>query len=87
MLRDFTAVSQATQQPYLVVITPSLPARTLAEFIAYAKTRPGQLSYASTGIGGSNHLAGELFSRAAGVSMLHVAYKTCRSRCHPAKRT
>ncbi len=75
LLRDFIPVSQATQQPYLLVITPSVPARNLAEFIALAKTKPGQLSFASTGIGGSNHLASELFSRAAGIRMLHVPYK------------
>ncbi len=75
LLRDFTPVSQATQQPYLLVITPSVPARSVAEFTALAKAKPGQLSFASTGIGGSNHLASELFSRAAGIRMLHVPYK------------
>ena len=75
LLRDFVAVSQATQQPYLVVVTPSLAARSVAEFIALAKAKPGQLSYASTGFAGSNHLAAELFSRAAGIRMLHVPYK------------
>ncbi len=75
LLRDFVAVSQATQQPYLLVITPSLPARTVADFVALAKTKAGQLSFASTGIGGSNHLATELFNRAAGIRMLHVPYK------------
>ena len=75
LLRDFAPVSQATQQPYLLVITPSVPARSLSEFIALAKAKPGQLSFASTGIGGSNHLASELFSRAAGIRMLHVPYK------------
>lgn len=75
LLRDFTPVSQATQQPYLLVITPSLPARSVSDFIALAKARPGQMSFASTGIGGSNHLATELFNRAAGIRMLHVPYK------------
>jgi tripartite-type tricarboxylate transporter receptor subunit TctC len=75
LLRDFVAVSQATQQPYLVVITPSVAARNVSEFIALAKAKPGQLSYASTGVAGSNHLAAELFSRAAGIRMLHVPYK------------
>lgn len=75
LLRDFVAVSQATQQPYLVVITPSVAARNVSEFIALAKAKPGQLSYASTGFAGSNHLAAELFSRAAGIRMLHVPYK------------
>ena len=75
LLRDFVAVSQATQQPYLVVVTPSVAARNVSEFIALAKTKPGQMSYASTGFAGSNHLAAELFSRAAGIRMLHVPYK------------
>lgn len=75
LLRDFVAVSQATQQPYLLVITPSVNARNVSEFVALAKAKPGQLSYASTGFAGSNHLAAELFSRAAGIRMLHVPYK------------
>jgi tripartite-type tricarboxylate transporter receptor subunit TctC len=75
LLRDFVAVSQATQQPYLVVATQSLPVRSIEELIALAKSRPGQLNYASTGVGGSNHLATELFSAAAGIRMAHVPYK------------
>lgn len=75
LLRDFAAVSQVTQQPYLVVVTNSLPVRTTEELIAFAKAKPGQLNYASTGVGGSNHLATELFSAAAGVHMVHVPYK------------
>ncbi len=75
LLRDFVAVSQATQQPYLVVITPALPARTVSEFVALAKSKPDQMSFASTGFAGSNHLAAELFSRAAGIRMVHVPYK------------
>lgn len=75
LLRDFAAVSQATQQPYLLVVTPSVAARNVSEFVALAKAKPGQLSYASTGFAGSNHLAAELFSRAAGIRMLHVPYK------------
>jgi len=75
LLNDFTAVSQATQQPYLVVSTQSLPVRNIADVITLAKAKPGQLAYASTGVGGSNHLAAELFSTAAGIRMLHVPYK------------
>ena len=75
VLRDFTAVSQATQQPYLVVVTNALPVRTTEELIALAKAKPRQLNFASTGVGGSNHLATELFSSAAGIQMLHVPYK------------
>ena len=75
LLRDFVGVSQATQQPYLVVATLSLPVRSIDELIALAKAKPGQLNYASTGVGGSNHLAAELFSAAAGIRMTHVPYK------------
>lgn len=75
LLRDFVGVSQATQQPYLVVVTQSLPVRSIEELLALAKSRPGQLNYASTGVSGSNHLATELFSAAAGIRMAHVPYK------------
>lgn len=79
LLRDFAPVSQATQQPYLLVITPSLPAKSVSDFIAIAKEREksksAAFSYATTGIGGSNHIATELFMRAAGIRMLHVPYK------------
>jgi len=75
LLNDFTAVSQATQQPYLVVATQSLAVRSIADVITLAKAKPGQLAYASTGVGGSNHLAAELFNTAAGIRMLHVPYK------------
>lgn len=75
LLRDFVPISLATQQPYLVVATQSLPVRSIEELISLAKSKPGQLNYASTGVGGSNHLATELFSRAAGIRMVHVPYK------------
>jgi tripartite-type tricarboxylate transporter receptor subunit TctC len=75
LLRDFAPVSQATQQPYLVVTTLALPVRTTAELIALAREKPGKLNYASTGVGGSNHLATEIFSAAAGIRMHHVPYK------------
>ena len=74
-LRDYEPVSQVTQQPYLAVVTPSLPARSVQELIDLARAKPGQLNYASTGIGGSNHLAAELFNSMAGTRMVHVAYK------------
>ena len=75
LLRDFDPIAQVIRQPYLVVSTASLPVRSMAELIAHARARPGQLTYASTGMGGSNHLATELFSSAAGIRMLHVPYK------------
>ena len=74
-MKDFAPISQVVRQPYLVVATLSLPVRNMAELIALAKAKPGQVTYASTGLGGSNHLATEIFSNAAGIRMLHVPYK------------
>jgi tripartite-type tricarboxylate transporter receptor subunit TctC len=74
-LRDFTAVTMLASAPLLLVVHPSLPARNVSELIAHAKARPNQLSYASSGNGGPQHLAGELFKHMAGVQMLHVPYK------------
>jgi tripartite-type tricarboxylate transporter receptor subunit TctC len=68
------AVSLATAQ-YILVVNPGVPAKTLAELIALARQKPGAYNYASGGMGTPLHLAGELMSRRAGVSMTHVAYK------------
>ena len=61
--------------PNILVIHPSLPARSVKELIALAKARPGSLNYGSAGSGSSQHLAGELFKKMAGVSMVHIPYK------------
>jgi tripartite-type tricarboxylate transporter receptor subunit TctC len=61
--------------PQLLVVHPSVPVKTVKELIAYAKSRPGQLTFASGGSGTAIHLAGELFKTMAGVDMVHVAYK------------
>jgi tripartite-type tricarboxylate transporter receptor subunit TctC len=74
-MRDFAAVTQLVTQSNVLSVTPSLPAQSVKELIAYAKTRPGQLNYASGGNGTSNHLAGELFKYMAGVDIVHVPYK------------
>ena len=74
-LRDFAAISQLTSMPQLLVVHPSVPVKTVKELIAYAKSRPGQLTFASGGGGTAIHLAGELFKTVAGVEMVHVAYK------------
>ncbi len=74
-LKDFDAVSQITAAPHLLVVHPSLQAATVKELVAMAKAKPGQLSYASGGVGSSTHLAAELFNNMAGVSMVHVPYK------------
>ena len=73
--RDFSAVTMAAAAPLLLVVHPTLPARTVQELIAYAKTRPNPLTYASSGNGGPQHLAGELFKYLTGVALLHVPYK------------
>jgi len=74
-VRDFAPVTMFTSGPGLLVVHPSVPARTVKEFIALAKSRPGQLNYASAGIGTPPHLAGELFKTMAGVDIVHVPYK------------
>ncbi len=56
-------------------VHPSVPAKTVAEFVAYAKQNPGKLNFGSAGTGGTIHLAGEMFKQMAGVDMVHVAYK------------
>jgi tripartite-type tricarboxylate transporter receptor subunit TctC len=61
--------------PYLLVVNPALPVRTVGELIAYAKANPGKLSFGSAGQGSSGHLIGELFKKAAGIEMVHVPYK------------
>ncbi len=74
-LNDFVPVSLITAVPHLLVVHPSLPATTVKGLIAIAKSKPGQLAYASGGIGASTHLAGELFKSMAGIDLLHVPYK------------
>ena len=74
-LRDIAPVGGLVRLPFAMVVTPSLPARTVPEFIAYAKANPGKINMASTGVGTSVHLAGELFKAMAGVNMVHVPYR------------
>jgi len=73
--RDFAPVSQVAVAPNVMVINPSLPAKTVAEFVAYAKSQPGKLSYASGGNGSSAHMSMELFKSMAGVDIQHIPYK------------
>lgn len=73
--RDFKPVTLLAYAPNVMVVHPSVPAHNVRELAAYAKSRPGDLSYGSPGIGSSLHLIGELFKREAGVEMLHVPYK------------
>ncbi len=74
-LRDFAPVTQGTLYPYILIVHPSVPARSVAELVKLARSRPGQLQYGSSGNGGSNHLAGEMFKRAAHIDILHVPFK------------
>jgi tripartite-type tricarboxylate transporter receptor subunit TctC len=72
---DFVPLALAAQTAFVLVVNPSLPVTTLAEFIAYARARPGQLSYASSGAGVPHHLFAELLSSMTGLKMTHVPYK------------
>jgi tripartite-type tricarboxylate transporter receptor subunit TctC len=73
--KTYSAVSLLTVQPYLMVTHPSVPARNVQEFIAFARSKPGALNYGSTGVGSMAHLASELFSEMAKVKLVHVPYK------------
>jgi tripartite-type tricarboxylate transporter receptor subunit TctC len=74
-LRDFRAITMAISFPFILAVHPALPVQSVKELIAHSKANPGKISYASSGIGSTNHLAGELFKRTAGIDMLHVSYK------------
>ena len=72
---DFVPITQLVEVPNILVIHPSVPARSVKALIALAKARPGSLNYGSAGSGSSQHLAGELFKKMAGVDMVHIPYK------------
>jgi len=74
-VRDFQPLSLIASTPFILLLHPSVPARTVKDLIAYAKERPRQLNYASGGIGNSGHLAGALFASMAGVELTHIPYK------------
>lgn len=73
-LKDFAPVSLLTRNTVVLVLHPSVPAKTLKEYMALASAKPGELFYASSGVGGPNHLAGEIFNRMAGLKITHVPY-------------
>jgi tripartite-type tricarboxylate transporter receptor subunit TctC len=73
--KDFAPVILLARFPLIMTVTASLPARSVADVIALAKARPGELAFASAGTGGAPHLAGELFKRAAAIDLLHVPYR------------
>jgi tripartite-type tricarboxylate transporter receptor subunit TctC len=74
-LRDIMPVASIGGAPYVMVINPSLPAKTVPDFIAYAKANPGRVNMASAGTGAPSHVSGELFKMMAGVNMVHVPYR------------
>ena len=74
-IKDFTPISLAGSSPLVFAVHPSLPAKTVKEMIAFARARPGQLTYGSAGVGSSGHLAGVLFDSLTGTTMTHIPYK------------
>jgi tripartite-type tricarboxylate transporter receptor subunit TctC len=72
---DIAPVASLIHSPFVMVINPAFPAKTVPEFIAYAKANPGKFNFASGGVGFATHVAGELFKMLAGVDMLHVPYR------------
>jgi tripartite-type tricarboxylate transporter receptor subunit TctC len=76
--RDFRMLAIVTDVPVVMVVHPSIPAKTVAEFVAYARQNPGKLNFGSAGTGGTVHLSGEMFKQMAGIDMIHVPYKGLR---------
>jgi len=75
VLTSFAPISQVMAAPSVLAVPPSTPAKTLAELIALARKEPGKLSFSSSGAGGTQHLAGELFQQKAGIKLIHIPYK------------
>jgi tripartite-type tricarboxylate transporter receptor subunit TctC len=75
-IRDVAPVASILRVPAVIMLHPSVPAKTIPEFIAYAKANPGKINMSSPGIGSVNHVAGELFKMMTGVDLVHVPYKT-----------
>ncbi|WP_236037906.1 Bug family tripartite tricarboxylate transporter substrate binding protein [Belnapia arida] len=74
-MADFAPVTQIASVPLILVVTPSLPVRSVGELLAYARANPGKLAYASSSNGGAPHLAGEMFKLLAGVDLQHIPYR------------
>jgi len=74
-LRDFEPITQLVVQPMCLMVHPSLPVKSVKELVAFAKARPGELNYASAGIGNASHLAAEMFKTETGTRLVHVPYK------------
>jgi tripartite-type tricarboxylate transporter receptor subunit TctC len=76
VLRDFSPISLVSRSPLILAVNPSLPVKSVRELIALAKRRPGELNYASSGTGGTTHLATELFKSMAGVNIVRISYSS-----------
>ena len=74
-LRDFAPITMTTDYPYIMVVNPALGVKTLSEFVALARSKPGGLNYGTTGVGAANHLVTELFDSKAGIKMAHIPYR------------
>ncbi len=74
-LKDFTPITKVMSAPLIIGVTPKFPGKTLADFVAYARTRPDQVTHGSPGNGTSMHLTGEMFNIATGLKLVHVPYK------------
>jgi tripartite-type tricarboxylate transporter receptor subunit TctC len=74
-IKDIDAIGQISLAPLIMEVHPSVPAKTVPEFIAYAKANPGKINMASAGVGGPQHLAGELFKSMTGLNLVHIPYK------------
>jgi tripartite-type tricarboxylate transporter receptor subunit TctC len=74
-IRDIAPIAMVSRVPNVMEVHPSFPATTIGDFVAYAKTHPGQMNFASAGIGASDHMAGEMFKAMAGSDLVHVPYR------------
>jgi tripartite-type tricarboxylate transporter receptor subunit TctC len=75
LIRDIAPVASIHREPFLVEVNPSVPVKTVPEFITHAKANPGKINMGSAGIGSGNHIAGELFKMMTGVNLVHVPYR------------
>lgn len=75
LIRDFAPITQLTTQPYVLVVNPGLPVKSVGELIAIAKAKPDSLNYGSSGIGGLSHLSGALFAALADIQLTHIPYR------------